>query len=125
MPDEDVPFFAGALCEPLSCVISAQERHIHIAQPSPMASRVPKLGLLPGGICVVIGAGPMGQMHAEAALRFSPRHLVVMDIIPERLKQILGRLSAKAVRAGTTLHAVEAGKGVALEADLEVEAAGN
>lgn len=118
LPAGDIPFFAGALCEPLSCVISAQERHIHIAQSSPMAPRVAKLGLLPGGVCVVIGAGPMGQMHAEAALRFSPRHLVVMDIIPERLKQISVRLAAKAARVGTTLHAVEAGKGPGLIGEL-------
>lgn len=105
LPSDDIPYFAGALCEPLSCVISAQDRHLHISQQTPISPRAPKLGLRPRGICVIVGAGPMGQMHAEAALRFAPRHLIVLDIIPERLKQIKERLSDKARRADTTLHA--------------------
>lgn len=105
LPSDDIPCFAGALCEPLSCVISAQDRHLHISQETPVSPRVPKLGILSRGVCVIVGAGPMGQMHAEAALRFAPSHLIVLDIIPERLKQIKERLSDKARRTDTTLHA--------------------
>ena len=39
LPSDSIPFFAGALCEPLSCVISAQDRHLHIHQDSPTAPR--------------------------------------------------------------------------------------
>lgn len=111
LPDEDIPCFAGALCEPLSCVISAQDRHIHIYQKTPVSPREPKLGLLQNGVCVVIGAGPMGQMHAEAALRFKPRHLIVLDIVPERLQQISEKLKDKTKNAGTNLRATLANEG--------------
>jgi L-iditol 2-dehydrogenase len=114
LPSDDIPFFAGALCEPLSCVISAQDRHIHISQDKPVSPRVAKLGVLPRGVCVIVGAGPMGQMHAEAALRFAPAHLVVLDIIPERLKQIKERLSGKAASMKTVLHAELAQDGLKL-----------
>ncbi|MCG2659569.1 MAG: zinc-binding dehydrogenase, partial [Kiritimatiellae bacterium] len=114
LPSDSIPFFAGALCEPLSCVISAQDRHIHIHQKSPTAPRIPQLGLLRGGVAVVIGAGPMGQMHAEAALRFSPSHLIVMDIIEERLAKVRASLAEKARQAGTELHAVLSAEGLAL-----------
>jgi len=114
LPSDAIPFFAGALCEPLSCVISAQDRHIHIRQKSPTAPRIPQLGLLRGGVAVVIGAGPMGQMHAEAALRFAPRHLVVMDIIEQRLACVRLGLAEKAQAAGTQLHAVLSAEGPAL-----------
>jgi len=105
LPSDDIPYFAGALCEPLSCVISAQDRHLHISQETPISPRVPRLGIRPRGVCVIVGAGPMGQMHAEAALRFAPSNLIVLDIIPERLKQIKERLSDKARLMDTTLHA--------------------
>ena len=114
LPSDAIPFFAGALCEPLSCVISAQDRHIHIHQKSPTASRIPQLGLLRGGVVVVIGAGPMGQMHAEAALRFAPSHLIVMDIIEARLACVRAGLAEKARRSGTELHAVLSAEGPAL-----------
>lgn len=114
LPDNAIPYFAGALCEPLSCVISAQDRHIHIYQPAPVSPRRPKLGLLEKGVCVVVGAGPMGQMHAEAALRFKPRHLIVLDIVPERIRQIAGKLEAKAKQAGARLHVAPANEGPAI-----------
>lgn len=118
LPDDGIPFFAGALCEPLSCVISAQDRHIHIAQETPLAPRVPRLGLLRGGVALIIGAGPMGRLHAEAALRYQPAHLVVMDIAAARLGWIQAKLFDKARRAGTQLHAVTAAEGPALVRDL-------
>lgn len=111
LPSNTIPCFAGALCEPLSCVISAQDRHIHLHQDSPLAPRVPRLGLLKGGITLIIGAGPMGRLHAEAALRFAPRHLIVMDIIEERLKWIRSALAAKAKHVNTTLHTALSAEG--------------
>lgn len=114
LPSAEIPFFAGALCEPLSCVISAQDRHIHLTQKSPTAPRVPRLGLLPGGIAVIIGAGPLGRLHAEAALRFAPRHLLVLDIMEARLQWVRDRLTEKARRVKTTIHAVLAKDGLPL-----------
>ncbi len=114
LPSETIPFFAGALCEPLSCVISAQDRHVHIGQDTPFAPRVPRLGLLKGGVAVVIGAGPMGRLHAEAALRFAPRQLIVMDILEPRLHWLRHALADKARRAGVELHTVLSQDGPAL-----------
>lgn len=114
LPSDSIPFFAGALCEPLSCVISAQDRHIHIHQKSPTSPRIPQLGLLPGGITLIIGAGPMGRLHAEAALRFRLKHLVVMDLLEERLAWVRTNLAAKAAQAGTELHAVTSAAGLEL-----------
>jgi len=114
LPSDDIPFFAGALCEPLSCVISAQDRHIHLRQNSPLSPRVPSLGLLKGGIAVIIGAGPMGRLHAEAALRFSPRHMIVMDILDTRLQWVRQTLMEKAHRVNTTLHTILSAEGPAL-----------
>ncbi len=114
LPSDEIPFFAGALCEPLSCVISAQNRHVHLHQATPASSRTPTLGLLKHGIAVIIGAGPMGRLHAEAALRFSPRHLIIMDILEERLKWIYKYLSHKAKQTHTQLHAVLSSEGLSL-----------
>ncbi len=106
LASDDIPFFAGALCEPFSCVISAQQRHVHILQASPTSAREPKLGLLEGGITMIVGAGPMGKMHSEAALRFRPRHLLVVDLLEERLEWVREVLGPKAENAGTQVHAV-------------------
>lgn len=106
VPDANLPFFAAALCEPISCVVSAQDRHLHIHQDSPHAPRQPQLGLLRGGITMIVGAGPMGRMHAEAALRFRPRHLIVVDVAEERLAWIRENLAHRAEVAGVQLHAV-------------------
>ena len=105
LPDADMPYFAVSMAEPISCVYSAQERHIHIYKDGPHARRTVKLGLLPGGTAVVIGAGAMGMMHVELAMRFKPRNLIVSDVIPERLEKVRGLLADKARAAGVNLLA--------------------
>ena len=106
MTEGAMPFFAGALCEPLSCVISAQDRHIHILQKNPVAQRKPKLGLLKRGLTVIIGAGPMGRLHVEAALRFKPKHIIVVDVMDSRLAWVRDNLTSQAKERGTRLHTV-------------------
>lgn len=118
LPSDNIPFFAGALCEPFSCVISAQERHVRILQESPTSRREPRLGLLEGGITMIVGAGPMGKMHAEAALRFRPRYLLVVDLLEERLEWVRKILGPKAENAGTTIHAVTPDASLDLLAEL-------
>jgi len=102
--DANLPYFAAALSEPISCVVSAHNHHLHIQQDAPHAPRRPQLGLLPGGIAMIVGAGPMGRMHAEAALRFRPRHLIVVDVAEERLAWIRENLARRAEVAGVQLH---------------------
>jgi threonine dehydrogenase-like Zn-dependent dehydrogenase len=106
IPDRAMPYFAAALCEPISCVVSAHDRHIHVRQATPFAPREPRLGLLSGGCAMVVGAGPMGRMHAEAALRFRPKHLIVVDIDAARLAWIDQNLRERAQAVGTQLHTV-------------------
>ncbi|HEY3322413.1 MAG TPA: alcohol dehydrogenase catalytic domain-containing protein [Planctomycetota bacterium] len=107
LPDENLAYFAVSMAEPISCIYSAQERQFHIYKESPLAPRVAKLGLLPGGNAVVIGAGPMGLMHAELALRYRPRNLLICDKLPARLKRANETLGAKARKAGVNLLTVE------------------
>ena len=106
LPSKEIPYFAGALCEPFSCVISAQAHHMHLKQKTPSSPRAPTLGLREGGVAMVIGAGPMGHMHAEAALRFRPRHLIVVDVIKERLDRVRQALTPRAEKTGTKIYTV-------------------
>ena len=107
LPDEALPYFAVSMGEPISCVISAQERQFHLHRETPHSPRVPELGMLGGGTTIVIGAGPMGLMHAELALRFRPRNLIVCDKIQERLDRATRNLAAKAKQAGVHLVTVQ------------------
>jgi len=106
IPDPQMPAFAAALAEPISCAISGQNRHLHISQKNPSSPRIPKLGLLENGITMIIGAGPMGRMHAEAALRYRPCHLIVVDISEQRLAWVSETLTGCAQRAGVRMHTV-------------------
>ena len=106
LPDDEMPYFAASMAEPISCIVSAQDRNYHIYKDGPHAAREPKLGLLAGGVAVVIGAGAMGRIHAELALRFSPRVLIVSDLQQERLDEVAKSISQKAKDKGTKLICV-------------------
>jgi threonine dehydrogenase-like Zn-dependent dehydrogenase len=106
LPDDQLPYFSVSMAEPISCVYSAQQRNYHLLKDGPHASRIPQLGLLPGGVAVVIGAGAMGRMHAELALRFSPAVLIVSDLQQERLDNVIRSLAEKAEKKNTRLHCV-------------------
>lgn len=108
LPDDSLPYFAVSMGEPISCVISAQERQFHLYCPSPLSPRQARLGLLPGGTTVVIGLGPMGLMHAELALRYRPKHLLACDRIAARLERALRTVGPRAQRAGVNFVAVPA-----------------
>jgi threonine dehydrogenase-like Zn-dependent dehydrogenase len=96
LPDNDMPYFAVSMAEPISCIYSAQQRNYHIIKKGPHAERIPQLGLLPDGVAVVIGAGAMGRIHTEFALRFKPRVLIVSDLQQERLDMTIASISNKA-----------------------------
>ena len=103
LPDNDMPYFAASMAEPISCIYSAQDRNYHIHKAGPHAQREPKLGLLPGGVAAVIGAGTMGRIHAELALRFAPTVLIVSDLQQERLDEVTKKISQKAKSKGIKL----------------------
>jgi threonine dehydrogenase-like Zn-dependent dehydrogenase len=48
----------------------------------------------------------MGRMHAEAALRYRPRHLIVVDVMQSRLQWVEDALPDRARAAGCELHTV-------------------
>jgi len=106
LPDDALPYHAVSMAEPISCVYSAQERHFHIHKDGPFAPRVPKLGLLPGGTAVVIGAGAMGRMHLEMAMRYRPKTLILSDRLESRLKRAQATMSARAAELGINLLTV-------------------
>jgi threonine dehydrogenase-like Zn-dependent dehydrogenase len=103
LPSPDMPHFAAALAEPLSCVVSAQEHTVHLLKDSPTEARRAHLGLKPGGIAAVLGAGPMGRMHVEVALRYRPRAIIVSDPLEARLAKLRGPIEKKAKRQGVEL----------------------
>ena len=118
LPDEAMPYFAVSMGEPISCISSAQERQIHIHKAGPFGQRVPKLGLLEGGNAVVVGAGAMGLMHAELALRYKPKNLLVCDILPERLATAQRILAPKAKQLGVNLLTINTANPDALKETL-------
>ena len=90
---------AGALMEPLSVALWACER----------------AGVSAGDRVLVTGAGPIGQLSAQAAAARGATEIVVTDVNPHRLEL--------ALRTGAT-HAVEAGEQPP-EADVLIECSGH
>lgn len=103
LPDHRIPYAHAALAEPISCVISGQDHHLHLVQPEANAPRESRKGLKPGGITLIVGAGAMGRMHADLALNYKPRVLIVVDLIAERLAKLTEILGKRARDAGVEL----------------------
>jgi L-iditol 2-dehydrogenase len=88
-------------------VVSAQDHHVHLLQRSPHTPREAVKGLKPGGVTVVVGAGAMGRMHADLALSYRPKAMLVTDLIEARLERVRALLGGRARRLGTDLHTVD------------------
>lgn len=115
LPDADIAYAHAAIGEPISCVVSAHEHHLHLTQASPGGERRAHKGLLPRGVTVVVGAGSMGRMHVDVALGRPLRAIVVVDLLQERLQRTLELFADRAERAGVRLHAatsVEQAQGI-------------
>ena len=106
LPDPSFPSAHAAMSEPISCVISAQDHHLHLVQESPLSPRKPAKGLKAGGVTVILGAGSMGRMHVDAALTCHPRVIVVSDPIGARVAQVENLFRTRAHKAGIDLHTV-------------------
>ncbi len=100
LPEEKTPYFGTALTEPLSCVIAAQQRTVHILKESLSAPRNAQLGLKKGGRVLSVGAGPMGLMHLEVAMSYRPELIVVSEPLPNRLKRAKRLFEDKAGKLG-------------------------
>ena len=76
LPDAALPAAHAAIAEPISCIISSHAHHVHLTQPDRTRPRIASSGLLPGGVVVIIGAGPMGRIHVDLALAAKPRVII-------------------------------------------------
>jgi threonine dehydrogenase-like Zn-dependent dehydrogenase len=101
----------AAIAEPISCVISSHAHHLHLSQPDPGAPRGATSGLRPGGVVVIVGAGPMGGMHVDVAIAARPRGIVVTTRRTERLRWVRETFGRRAAEAGIRLETVTAGEG--------------
>lgn len=106
VPGPQVPLAHAAMSEPLSCVVSAQEHHLHLTQSSPLTRREAVKGLKGQGVTVIIGAGVMGRMHVDLAFSYQPRAMVVADFLEPRLELVRKLFETRAAKAGIELHTV-------------------
>jgi L-iditol 2-dehydrogenase len=102
--DATLPYAHAALSEPFSCVISAQDHHVHLTQANPLGPRGVAKGLKPGGVTVVLGAGAMGRMHVALAMSYRPRAIVAADLLDSRLEVVRTLFSSRAAELGIELR---------------------
>ncbi len=95
-----IPYFAAAFSEPLSCVYSSQNQVPHIYKEGPTSPREARLGLKEGGVVLVLGAGPMGLLHADLAITHRPRAVIISEPLEERRRQASSLITAKARARG-------------------------
>ncbi len=84
-PQPPLPYAHAAIAEPFSCVISAQDHHLHLAQGDGLGPRREYRGLKQDGVTVVLGLGAMGRMHVDLAMSYLPRCIVGVDILEARV----------------------------------------
>ena len=104
LPDTSLPYAHAALSEPFSCVISAQDHHVHLSQGNPLGPRGVAKGLKPGGVTVVLGAGAMGRMHVALSMSYRPRAIVVGDLVESRLEVVRRLFGPRAAELGIDLR---------------------
>ncbi len=111
LPDDSLPAGHAAIAEPISCIISSHAHHMHLSQPDRRQARTAMTGLKPGGVTVVIGAGPMGRIHVDLAIAARPRVIVASARRPERLQWLHDTFGERAAAAGVELVTVNARTG--------------
>jgi threonine dehydrogenase-like Zn-dependent dehydrogenase len=104
LPDVTLPYAHAALSEPFSCVISAQDHHVHLTQGNPLSPRGVAKGLKPGGVTVVLGAGAMGRMHVALSMSYRPRAIVAADLVESRLEVVRALFGPRAAKLGIDLR---------------------
>ena len=106
LPDSRLPYAHAALSEPFSCVISAQDHHVHLTQDNPLSPRGVVKGLKRGGVTVVMGSGAMGRMHVALAMSYRPRAIIAADLVESRLEVVRNLFSRRATELGIALRTV-------------------
>ena len=110
LPDDTLPFAHAALSEPFSCVISAQDHHLHLTQSGPLTPRGVVKGLKAGGVTVILGAGAMGRMHVALAMSYRPRAILAADLVESRLEVVRSLFSHRAAQLGIELRTLNAAR---------------
>ncbi len=100
----------AAISEPVSCVVSAQDHHVHLSQKDPLSPRDVRKGLKEGGVTAILGAGAMGRMHLDVALSYKPRCIVISDLMDDRLEIVRNLFGTQADRLGVELQTVHPGE---------------
>ena len=93
---KQIPYFAVAFSEPLSCVYSAQNQVPHIYKEGPLSPREVRLGLKKGGVTLILGGGPMGILHADLAMMYKPQTIILSEPLELRRQQARQIIHAKA-----------------------------
>ncbi len=107
VPGPGLPHAHAAMAEPISCVISAQDHHLHLAQETGLSPRSALKGLRPGGVTVVLGAGAMGRLHVDLAFGYHPRAIVVADPNAGRIERVRTLFAERAAGVGVALATVD------------------
>ncbi len=122
---ESLPYAHAAIAEPFSCVISAQDHHVHLKQDDGLGPRQVYRGLKPGGTVVILGLGAMGRMHVDLAMSYQPKTVVAVDVLDERLEKVRQLYTARAQEKRVQLHLVNSSQqDIAAFIDNLTEAAG-
>jgi threonine dehydrogenase-like Zn-dependent dehydrogenase len=103
-PAPPLPYAHAAIAEPFSCVISAQDHHLHLTQTDGLGPRQAYRGLKPEGVTVILGLGAMGRMHLDLAMSYQPRCIVAVDVLETRLAKAQELYAGRALENGITLH---------------------
>ena len=104
LPSQDLGAYEVSLSEPLSCVVSSQDHHLHFVPDPATGERIARKGLLKGGIVAVFGGGVMARFHIELALTYAPRAVVVFARSGKRFDWLERNVRARAQTAGVALH---------------------
>jgi threonine dehydrogenase-like Zn-dependent dehydrogenase len=104
--NDNIPYFAAALAEPISCVIAAQEKIVHFVKSKSDDQQHFELGPKKGGTTLIIGDGPMGMMNAEITMIHHPKTIIVSGHHQERINTITKALSSRAYEQGISLVCV-------------------
>ena len=102
---EHVPFEVLALTEPLACVVRAAR----------------KAGVTFGQSVVVIGAGPIGNLHVQLLKTIGAAPIIVTDVSPERLAMAPADFAVLPDELEDTVMQATDGRG----ADIVIESVGN
>jgi len=109
-PDLSMPYAHAAIAEPFSCVISAQDHHVHLKQDDGLGPRQVYRGLKKNGLVMIIGLGAMGRMHVDLAMSYRPRVIVAVDVLDTRLEKTRALYASRAEEKGIEICWVNGAK---------------